>query len=113
MTDDNPLVRAPREQRSRWWKLTRRSDGNRRRPSRIALANRARDSRKWELAVRYYRDALDLKPDDPGIWVQYGHALKEAGEVSEAEVAYRKALELDPKNADTNAALRQPNSHPG
>jgi tetratricopeptide (TPR) repeat protein len=103
--DHNPVARVLLGQHSWWRKVARRLNGNRRRPSPIALANRARDTRKWELAVRYYRDALDLKPDEPGIWVQCGHALKEAGKVSEAEVAYRKALELDAKNADTNAAL--------
>jgi tetratricopeptide (TPR) repeat protein/SAM-dependent methyltransferase len=98
--DHNPLTRAPV---GRWRNSLRRLSRHRR--NLITLANRARDTRKWELAVRYYRDALDLKPDEPGIWVQCGHALKETGKVSEAEVAYRKALDLDAKNADTNAAL--------
>jgi Flp pilus assembly protein TadD len=88
-------------------KVAHRLNGYRRRPSPIALANHARNAREWELAVRYYRDALNLKPDKPGIWVQYGHALTEAGKVSEAEVAYRRALEIDANDADTNAALGQ------
>jgi hypothetical protein len=48
-------------------------------------------------ATRSYRDALDFKPNEPEIWVQCGHALKESRKVSEAEVAYRKALKLAPR----------------
>jgi len=32
--------------------------------------------------------------------VQYGHALKETGSITEAEGAYRKAIELEPNAAD-------------
>jgi hypothetical protein len=34
--------------------------------------------------------------------VQYGHALKESGNVREAENAYRKSLEFDADIADTH-----------
>jgi SAM-dependent methyltransferase len=103
--DFNPLIRVPPGQISWLRRVRRRFVGNSGRRSPMVLANHARDTRKWELAVRYYRDALNLKPDEAGIWVQYGHALKEAGKISEAEIAYRKSLELDAKNADANAAL--------
>jgi tetratricopeptide (TPR) repeat protein len=97
--DNNPLARAAAGRRSWWRKFTRRLIVNHRKLSPIALANRARDTRKWELAVRYYRDALEREPNEPRIWVECGHALKEAGKASEAEVAYRKALELDSQTA--------------
>ena len=71
----------------------------------IALADRARDARDWVSAARYYRDALDRDPDNPAIWVQYGHALKESGNISEAENAYRKSLEFDAGVADTHLQL--------
>ena len=71
----------------------------------ISRADRARDARDWVLAARYYREALDHKPDTPAIWVQYGHALKESGNVAEAENAYRKSLELDAEIADTHLQL--------
>jgi hypothetical protein len=76
-------------------------------PRFISLADRARDAGQWELAVRLYRKALDRNPYNPPIWVQYGHALKESGELrdpdrlAEAELAYRRALSLDPGVADT------------
>jgi tetratricopeptide (TPR) repeat protein len=93
--DHNPLMQEMHG-RHRWWKnFARRLSGNRRRPAPIVLADRARDAQRWELAARYYRDALDLEPNESRIWFQCGHALKAAGKASEAEVAFRKALELD------------------
>src|SRR6516165_7809948 len=71
----------------------------------ISRADRARDSRDWVSAAQYYRRALDHKPDNPPIWVQYGHALKEAGNLQEAESAYRKSLELDADVADSHLQL--------
>jgi tetratricopeptide (TPR) repeat protein len=77
----------------------------------IPLADRARDARKWELAAQLYREVLERDPDNPQIWVQYGHALKEWGELrdpeklAQAEEAYRRALSLDPGVADTHLQL--------
>jgi O-antigen biosynthesis protein len=79
----------------------------RRKPDVVTLADRARDAGQWELAAQLYRQALDRDPRNPPIWVQYGHALKESGELrdpeklAQAEVAYRRALSLDPGMADT------------
>jgi tetratricopeptide (TPR) repeat protein len=56
-------------------------------------------------AAQYYQKALDQKADNPPIWVQYGHALKESGNLVEAEKAYRKSLEFDAGAADTHLQL--------
>src|SRR6516164_11463620 len=77
----------------------------------ITLADHARDARQWERAAQLYRKALDRDPSNPPIWVQYGHALKESGELrdpeklAQAELAYRRALSLDPVMADTYLQL--------
>jgi tetratricopeptide (TPR) repeat protein len=71
-------------------------------PDRITLADRARDLRYWDVAARYYREALDRNPDNTPIWVQYGHALKEQGLLEPAEEAYRRSLALDDAIADTH-----------
>jgi predicted Zn-dependent protease len=66
----------------------------RRKPDLIALADNARDAGQWERAAHLYKEALHDDPQNPPIWVQYGHALKEAGalrdpeKVSQAETAY-------------------------
>src|ERR1700730_9748430 len=74
-------------------------------PSVITLADRARDAGQWEIAVEYYRVALRRKPENPPIWVQYGHVLKEAGDLAEAEKAYRTALAYDRRSADSHVQL--------
>jgi glycosyltransferase involved in cell wall biosynthesis/tetratricopeptide (TPR) repeat protein len=70
------------------------------RPSRITLADRARDAGNWGSAAQYYREALQRRPQNPPIWVQYGHVLKEAGKLREAEVAYRRAIDDDAAVSD-------------
>jgi hypothetical protein len=74
-------------------------------PSRITLADRARDAGRWEFAARHYRKALNRNPRNAPIWVQYGHALKQTGHVAEAERAYREAIALDPNAADPHLQL--------
>ena len=73
-------------------------------PSRTR-ANRARDARQWELAARFFADELERDPYAPAIWVQFGHALKEAGRISEAETAYRNAVSFGGETLDTLLAL--------
>jgi len=67
--------------------------------------DRARDTRNWPAASDAYRAYLDAQPGDSGIWVQYGHAQKEQGLLTEAEAAYRKAAAADPTDADTRLHL--------
>jgi tetratricopeptide (TPR) repeat protein len=74
-------------------------------PSMIMRADRAREAGQWQLAAGLYRIALDRKPQNPPIWIQYGHALKESGRRSDAEAAYRTALSYEPKDADAHLHL--------
>jgi tetratricopeptide (TPR) repeat protein len=77
----------------------------------INLADRARDAGQWGRAAQLYRKIVDRNPGNAGIWVQYGHALKESGELrdpgklEQAEMAYRRALSLDPGAADSYLQL--------
>ena len=66
----------------------------------ITLADQARDQAQWERAAGYYREALRRNPRKPAIWVQYGHVLKETGNLREAERAYRTAIGYDRNIAD-------------
>jgi len=83
----------------------------RRKPGALALADRARDAQQWEFAAGLYHEALERNPRRPGIWVQYGHALKESCELrdpdklAQAESAYRRAIVLDPNAADPHLQL--------
>ena len=69
---------------------------------RIGRASSARD---WPRAARLYRKALRQAPDAPAVWVQYGHALKETGDVAGAEIAYRRAVALAPDVAEWHLFL--------
>ena len=80
-------------------------------PDVLIVADEARDARQWELAAQLYRKALDRDPNNPPIWVQYGHALKESGalrdpdRLAQAEAAYRTSMALDPGAGDTYLQL--------
>ena len=47
-------------------------------------------------ALADFEQALALTPDDPRIWVRYGHVLRTAGRFADAVAAYRRSLELKP-----------------
>ncbi|WP_197410875.1 glycosyltransferase [Novosphingobium sp. FSW06-99] len=66
----------------------------------IAKGNAARNCRNWPEAITHYTKALDINPKLGGIWVQLGHAYKEAGAFSDAEAAYGRATHLMPFNSD-------------
>ena len=102
ITPDHYPGAQARRNRNGWWRnLARRFSGGQSRPSPLELAARAGDAQKWELAVRYCRDALDLEPNNAAIWIQCGNALRASGKFAEAELAYRKARELAAANAQT------------
>ena len=71
----------------------------------VAKADSGRDVGDFARAAAFYRSALRLKPAMAGIWVQYGHALKETGKVERATAAYGKALALESDTADTHLQL--------
>src|SRR3954451_21393656 len=92
--DHNPLVMRRGKRIS--WSIVRRLISKYRSSAKLR-ADRARDAGEWELAIRYYRDALDLDPDNPELWDGCGHALTKTDKISEAQLAYRRARELAPK----------------
>ncbi len=51
-------------------------------------------------AAKLYRESLDLQPQDPRVWCNFGAELDAIGQGGEAELAYRRALELDPALAE-------------
>ncbi len=67
----------------------------------VAIADGFRDARNWPQAVGAYERVLARFPESAAIWVQFGHARKETGDLAGAESAYRRALEIDPDNADS------------
>src|SRR5438067_9059521 len=86
---------------------------NRREPSVISRADRAREAGQWEAAAGLYRIALDRKPRNPPIWIQYGHALKEGGHRASAETAYRNAIAYQPDDPEAYLQLGHVLQAPG
>ncbi len=64
------------------------------------LGDAARARQDWTGAASQYRRHLLRQPEDFAIWVQLGHALKEAGQLNLAIQAYEEALGLAPHDAD-------------
>ena len=52
-----------------------------------------------EAAVRYYRQALEQKPDFAEALLNLGHALKEMGQAQAAQESWRRAVRLRPAYA--------------
>lgn len=51
---------------------------------------------EFENAIRASEKALASTPDEPKLWLTYGHVLRIAGRREESATAYRKAVELAP-----------------
>ncbi|WP_265570428.1 tetratricopeptide repeat-containing sulfotransferase family protein [Sphingomicrobium nitratireducens] len=49
-----------------------------------------------EEALALYRLILDARPDEPKLWMSYGHLQRTVGEQAECIDAYRKAIALEP-----------------
>ncbi len=70
-----------------------------------AAGDRARDAGRWLEAAQTYRTYLESVPADTAIWVQFGHCLKESGDLLGGERAYRHAETLNPDDADIHLQL--------
>lgn len=67
----------------------------------LTAGNAANTARDWKSARAHYARVLAIDPSLWSTWVQYGHALKEQGQLAEAEAAYRRSLAITPENCDT------------
>ena len=47
-------------------------------------------------ALALYRLLLDARPDEPKLWMSFGHILKTVGNQDESVAAYRRALAIEP-----------------
>jgi tetratricopeptide (TPR) repeat protein len=50
----------------------------------------------YEEAILVYEQVLARVPDQPRVWMSYGHALKTVGRQQDGIAAYRRALDLSP-----------------
>ncbi|HVZ99322.1 MAG TPA: sulfotransferase [Caulobacterales bacterium] len=54
----------------------------------------------YDNSITQFEDVLRDQPDQPRLWLSYGHSLKTAGRTQDAIAAYRKAIALDPDFGD-------------
>lgn len=66
----------------------------------VSVADRYRSAQDWPRAAAHYERALQIDPERRPIWVQLGHALKEAGKLDAALEAYRRGSELPGDDGD-------------
>lgn len=66
----------------------------------LRRADSLRDARRWEEAARAYAAYLKREAWDRGARVQYGHCLKESGDLAAALAAYREAEAQAPQDPD-------------
>ncbi|MFE1744067.1 tetratricopeptide repeat protein [Coleofasciculus sp. H7-2] len=53
--------------------------------------------KKWEQAIAAYQRAIELNPDYLRSHKYLGDILAEGGQINEASLCYRRALQLQPK----------------
>ncbi len=67
---------------------------------RSTLAHAYRRLGKMDRAIRLYREAVALAPNDPDAWYDLAAALQESGNAAEAAVVIDEALKHDPNRAE-------------
>jgi hypothetical protein len=85
--------------------ILRRTFGWRHLKRLIAMAEQASAASKWEIAARYYCEAMQYAPCKTALWVQFGNALREAGKLKASEHAYRRSLQC--KDSSLNSTTRR------
>jgi Flp pilus assembly protein TadD len=70
-------------------------------PAAALLARTLGDAGRVEEATAAYESALDLSPEDAGLWCDYGELLRGAKREANAERALRRALALDASHPGT------------
>jgi tetratricopeptide (TPR) repeat protein len=63
----------------------------------LASADQARIKGRWREAIDAYREFLSFRPGAADVWVHLGDCLRRSGDDAEAEKAYLRSRELDPK----------------
>ncbi len=61
-------------------------------------ANKRLNESRYDEAVQDFNEAISRYPDDPDFYTNLGVALRKLGKYAEAEQAYKKAIQLNPRD---------------
>ena len=62
--------------------------------------------KRFDEAIRHFREALRITPDNPQIYSNLGDALLKQGQTAEAVRCYQEALRLNPDDPKIKAKLQ-------
>lgn len=71
------------------------------------LARVALEEEKWDVALAWVQRELAIAPESADAYLVRGDALRGRGDTDAAREAWRKVLELDPRNRDARNRLRR------
>jgi tetratricopeptide (TPR) repeat protein len=97
-TDDDPLAEDPTSNLAPTYEARLRDNPNDVNTM-LILANIYQNRGEFPAAISWYEKALGLKPDDIEARLAFGKALASYGQNFDAEAQYKKALEIDSRNA--------------
>ena len=60
------------------------------------------DAQNWKLAVSKFSFVTDNNPNVPDAWNYLGYSSRKSGNAKKSEVAYKRALKLDPNHPRAN-----------
>jgi len=66
--------------------------------ARVELGNLLMDHKRWDEAVRWYREALALSPAQPNVITDLGACLVDSGHAAEGLAEFEKVLKQDPNH---------------
>ena len=69
--------------------------------ARVALGNAYYDMRRFDAAIRWYSEALELEPDDVSVRTDLATSYLYMGNSIKALELYKESLKIDPNHAQT------------
>src|SRR5690349_2678111 len=78
-----------------------------RRDKYIARGKAFLDKHDYSRAIIEFKNAVHAMPKDPDVYYQLGLAAYASGDLKTAVVAYRKALDLNPKHSGAQLRMAQ------
>ena len=70
-----------------------------------ASANEEKQTQVLDQAFAYYQDTLEIEVEYAGFYLQYGYSLRDRLQISDAESAFQKAIEINPELAEAMLEL--------